>query len=182
MQLQIVNQDFREYLRGDILAVVADIHVWSPLELQGLWLAGSPIGLPDEYRTVEEGGSYPQRTAVNFPNPWIAVAQFPSYRLDVNLAEPWLQEDPDDVEATTMFGPRGWYLDLDGLPPGVLNSLEQPGGEASLGKNRLRWIKHRETGESVDSVPGWDSDITQGNFKHRHLGTGARTRVRPAGA
>lgn len=177
MQLLIVNRDHRSYLRGDILAVVPDTHVWSPLEVAALWLANDPLGLPDEYKTASEGGTFPDRTTANFPNPQFAAVQFPSYRADCNLAEPWLTpdiENPEDNEGTKQQARRLWFLDLDALPPGVRNSIEQPGGQAQLGANRLSAIKERKTGTSITDLAGWELDTAKGNELHRFPGSSAR--------
>lgn len=172
MQLLIANRDHRDYQRGDILAIVPDIHAWSALEVMSMWLAGEAAaiaaGLPVEYQAPFI------RNTVNFPNPQFAVCRFPSYRCDLNLAEPWLGTDGS---GTIQIGRRLWYLDLDALPPGQRNSLEAAGGEGTLGANRLSAIRNRHDGLSITDIPGWDSDLTQGNSRHRHSGTGARDRL-----
>lgn len=176
MQLHIVNRDHRDYLRGDILAVIIDIVPFGPLEVAGLWLSHNNTTVPDEYRDDldDPPGTFPRRTTANFPNPWSAVARFPSYRADCNLAEPQLIADPDELGATIMTAPRLWFLDLDALPPGQRNSLEQPGGEGTLGANRLSAITNRFDGSSITDVAGWEDDITLGNTLHRYPGSNAR--------
>jgi hypothetical protein len=172
VQLLIVNRVHGSYLRGDILAAVPDVHVWGPFEVMSRWSASDevafPNGLPDDLVGVS-------RTTGNFPNPQFAVVRFPSYRCDLNLAEAWL--DSDGGGGTEVIGRRLWWLDLDDLPPGQRNSLEAPGGEATLGANRLPAIKNRHDGLSVTDVPAWDSDTTQGNIRQRHPGTMTRDRL-----
>lgn len=180
MQLHIVNRDHGSYLRGDVLAVLLDVVPFGPLEVVSLWLSGDPIGLPDEYRSGQDfpPGTFEQRTSLNFPNPWSAVVRYPSFRCDLNLAEPWLEDDPRDPgESTRMASPRLWFLDLDALPPGQRSSLEQPGGEATLGANRLRAITNRADATDITDVVGWDDDETLGNVKHRYPGSNARNWV-----
>lgn len=174
MQLLIVNRNHGGYERGDILAVLPDIHVWSALEVASTWLASDAVaiaaGLPEEYRAPFI------RNTANFPNPQFAIARYPSYRCDLNLAEPLMAVDPNDPEATINIGRRLWYIDLDSLPPGQRNSLEQPGGEGTLGANRLNAIKSRFDATDITTSNAWTSDTTLGNSPHRHPFTDARTR------
>jgi len=179
MQLLIVNRDHHGYTRGDILSVLTDVTPFGPLEVAGLWLSHNNTTVPDEYRDDldDPPGTFPRRTVANFPNPWSAVARFPSYRCDLNLTEHQLEADPDEPGATRMLLKRLWYVDLDALPPGQRNSLEQPGGEATLGAVRLSAIKNRFDGSSVTDVVGWEDDITLGNSLHRHADTGPRNHM-----
>lgn len=176
MQLHIVNRDHQGYTAGDILAVLPDIHVWSPLEVASLWLATNPLGLPDRYKTVAEGGTFPPRTAANFPNPWSAVARFPSYRCDLNLADTWLEIDLTELGAFRAREKRLWFLDLDALPPGQRSSLQQPGGEGTLGANRLSAVRNKHNGGAITDVAGWDT-LTQANTRHRYSGTSNKSHV-----
>lgn len=175
MQLLIVNQDHHGYLRGDIVAVKPDTHFWSALEVASIWLASDSVaierGLPPEYQEPY------QRTTANFPNPFFAVVRYPSYRCDLNFADAMLANDPDEVDATMVVGKRGWYLDLDALPAGQRNSLEQPGGEATLGANRLNAIKSRVDGTPITDSADWTGDTSQGNTPHRHPFTDPRLRL-----
>lgn len=180
MQLQIINQDHHGYQRGDILAVVPDTVLWSPLEVQSRWLSHNNLpGLPDEYRDDldDPPGTFPRRTAANFPNPELAVVRFPSYRCDLNLADQWLEIDLTELGAHRQRQKRLWYLDIDDLPRGQQNSIEQPGGEATLGSNRLPAIRNKHNGLSITAVLGWDANRSMGETKHRHTGTSPRLHV-----
>jgi len=175
MQLHIVNRDHQNYLAGDILAVYPDSQIMTPLVVSSLWQANNPVGLPEKYRSAADTppGTFPDRTINNFPNEWSAIARFPSYRADLNLAEPWLEIDLTELGAVRQRAHRLWYLDLSALPPGTRNSLEQPGGEAQLGANRLDAIKNRHNSQPITDVLGWEL-TGQGNIKQRYAGTNAR--------
>lgn len=171
MQFLLINQDYGNYLRGEILVVKPDTHVWSALEVMSAWLASDAVaiaaGLPVEYRAP-----YIRNTG-NFRNPQFSVCRFPSHRYDLNLAEPWLDSDGGGG-STVVIGNSLWYLDLDALPPGQRKSLEAPGGEGTLGANRLDAVKNKHDGLSLADMVDWDSDLTKGNTKHRHFSTNAR--------
>lgn len=179
VQLHIVNRDHKQYTAGDILGVLPDIHIWSPLEVASRWLSHNNLpGLPDEYRDDldDPPGTFPRRTVANFPNPWSAVVRYPSYRCDLNLAEPWLEIDLTELGATRQRQPRLWFLDLNALPTGQRNSLEQPGGEATLGANRLGAIMSKHDVMPITNVVGWDT-TGDGDNPHRHPGTMCRDRL-----
>ncbi|MCP4958279.1 MAG: hypothetical protein GY925_03310 [Actinomycetia bacterium] len=140
------------YTRGDIIAMVPDGHVWGRAESMDVWLA--------------EGGA-----EEDFPSPWLCILSVPSEPVDLNLAEPWLEEDPDEVGSTIDRLPRLWFVDFDALPPGIRRRLDVPGGTATQGRNVRRFITNKQD----DSTLPVRSSTNQG--RHRHLGTSARNFV-----
>jgi len=154
MQLLVNTIARTDYERGDILAVVPDTHIWGREESMAIWLGDG-------------------RAAEDFPNPHLGILRMPSEPVDLNLADPFLEDALDEGQPSTeVLKQRLWYVDIDALPPGVANSLTSPGGDAQVGRNRRSAIKNKYDGSSLPL-----RNESDGNTRHRHTNTNPRDRV-----